>query len=419
MPHALPSPRDENDAGIRHPVGLGIPSGRLKICFISETLHAGVGRHIVDAICALSERGHEIHLLYSPIRMEAQFLATIQQQKNVHCEAVTMPRAIGRDDVSAFIHIRTYVRIHGPFDIIHGHSSKGGGYARLLRFSAAGAIVYTPHAFSTLSPVTGTAKRLTYGMIEAALARLTSGIICTSRAERDHARRLGIQANRLAIIAHGLEPATGPRRETIRTLLGIASDQIVVGFVGRMDDQKAPERLIAAARRLLPQLPTLVLVMIGEGPKRAALEDGLQQAGLDHRVRWLGAVEARQYMPAFDIFVLPSLYEGFAYVLIEALYAGLAIISTPVGGTAEAVMPGLNGMIVPHGATDALAEAIRQLATDHALRRAMGKASRALAEQFSIPCMADAIEDLYRMVLSGRRPLRRPAPLGPIGLDAG
>src|SRR5262249_23712015 len=97
---------------------------KLKLCFIAETVHAGVGRHVLDMITALSERGHEIHLIYSPTRTDAKFLTAIQRKANVHTFAVAMPRALGPADISAFKKIRTYVRANGPFDIVHGHSSK-------------------------------------------------------------------------------------------------------------------------------------------------------------------------------------------------------------------------------------------------------------------------------------------------------
>src|SRR5262245_16008739 len=91
-------------------------SSALKVCFISETLHAGVGRHIVDAVTGLSDRGHEVHLLYSPIRLDPEFLALLVSLPNVICHAVPMPRAIGWNDIRAFKQIAAYVRDNGPFD---------------------------------------------------------------------------------------------------------------------------------------------------------------------------------------------------------------------------------------------------------------------------------------------------------------
>jgi glycosyltransferase involved in cell wall biosynthesis len=377
---------------------------RLKICFISETVHAGVGRHVVDVALELSRRGHQIHLLYSPIRCDPQFLADLESEPNVHCKPVPMPRPIGMRDVHAFAAIRNHVRQEGPFDIVHGHSSKGGGYARLLKPFTSSRICYSPHAFATLSPVAPVAKRLIYRTLEWGLAPLTDRIICTSQGELEHGRALGIGRQRLALIPNGGAAIAAPGRDKLRAELGFSPGQIVIGFAGRMEDQKAPERLIAVARKLLPELPVLTLLMIGDGPKRAPLEALLERAGLSSRVRWLGAVNARAWMPAMDSFVLPSLYEGFAYVLIEALYAGLPIICTPVGGAHESVVPGVNGFIVPHDSPAAMAGAIRTIATDDGLRRKMAEASRLRAELFSIPRMADSLERLYLRLTAPARP---------------
>jgi glycosyltransferase involved in cell wall biosynthesis len=375
------------------------PLRPLQICFISETLHAGVGRHIADTVCALADRGHEIHLVYSPIRLEPAFLSAILANPGVKCLAVPMPRAIGAADRAAFRQVRDYVLANGPFDIIHGHSSKGGGYARLLRFFQSAPAVYTPHAFITLSPVTHPVKKLAYGAIEATLGRLTARVICLSTYELQHARQLSIPKRRLAIIGHGIAPIDAPRRDAVRDGLGLKPEQVVVGFVGRMDDQKAPERLVAAARALLPDMPDLTFVMIGDGPKRAPLQAELQSAGLAGRMHWLGAVDARKFMPAMDMIALTSLYEGFAYVLIEALQIGLPIVSTPVGGTEETVETGVNGFIVSHERPKDLVDAIRLLANDPALRATMADASRQRAGRFTVPEMIGAMESLYRSVI--------------------
>jgi glycosyltransferase involved in cell wall biosynthesis len=375
---------------------------RLKLCFITETLHAGVGRHVAETIEELAGRGHEIHLLYSPLRSDRRFLRTLANLENVYCQQVTMHRALGLGDFASFREIRKYVRQHGPFDIIHGHSSKGGGYARLLKPFSRSALIYSPHAFVTRSPVLGRSKRALYSVLEWILAGLTDRVICTSIDEREHASRLGLSPARLSVVTNGSSVSAAPAREAIRKELGIDAGRVVIGFIGRMEDQKAPERAVQIARQLLPELPELMFLMIGDGPKRPALEEGMRGTGFADRIRWLGAVDARAYLAGMDVFLLPSLYEGFAYALLEALYAGLPIVSTPVGGVQECVMPGRNGFIVPHQPLDAMVLAIRRLATDGEIRRSMAEASREHSTNFSVALMADGIENLYGEVLDAK-----------------
>lgn len=390
---ALEASPDANDRRIGH----------LKICYVSETVHAGVGRHLVDVMSHLARRGHELHLLYSPIRADAGFVAALRALPNTVCEPIPMPRSIGPRDVGAFRRIRRYVRANGPFDIIHGQSSKGGGYARLLALTEPGAIFYTPHAFITLSPTLPRLHRLAYGSIEAILSWLTDCVVCVSGTERDHARRLGIAADRIGVIVIGADAAAVPPRAGIRAASGLPEDQIVVGYVGRMDDQKAPERLVEAAELLLPTHPDVTVVMVGEGPKLASLKARTEAAGLDGRIRWLGFDDARYQMANFDILVVPSYYEGFARVLLEGLFTGLPIVSTPIGGADEAIEHGVNGYLVPHGDTGEMVDAITRLADDASLRRAMGQASRERAQWFTIERMVDGIEALYWAVRDEHR----------------
>jgi glycosyltransferase involved in cell wall biosynthesis len=407
----VPAPSPLSAASAKEPfAGADRRPGRLKICYISETVHAGVGRHLVDAMSHLARRGHELHLLYSPIRADPQFVAALRALPNTVCEEIPMPRSIGIGDIGAFRRIRRYVRANGPFDIIHGQSSKGGGYARLLALSAPGAIFYTPHAFVTLSPTLRRAHRLIYGSIETALSWLTDCVVCVSSTERDHAGRLGIAARRIGVIIIGADAAPVPPRAEIRAASSFAPDQIVVGYVGRMDDQKAPERLVEVAERLLPSHPEISVVMVGEGPKLATLRARTDAAGLQGRIEWRGFDDARYQMANFDILVVPSFYEGFARVLLEGLFTGLPIVSTPIGGADEAIEDGVNGFLVRHGDTDQMAAAIERLAGDASLRRAMSRASRERAQWFTIERMVDGIEALYQtMRHKHRAPAMAPA----------
>jgi len=368
---------------------------RLKICFVQEPMHAGVGRHTVDVARDLAARGHEIHVIYSPVRLEQRYLCELGEHPRIQCHAVEMQPGLCLGDIRAFWRVRNCVKKHGPFDVIHGESSKGGGFARLLKLFGAKHVLYSPHAFVTLSPVLPPAKKRIFMAIEWLLSHLSDAIICTSQNERDHALTLGIGKHKLSIVVNGRTPATGKDRVALRAQLGLAEEKIVIGFVGRMEAQKAPQRLIDACLKLMPKLPDLHLLMIGEGSQRTKLETMLRKAGLQERATWMGEVDAVQYMPAMDVLAMPSMYEGFAYVLIEALQAGLPLVATPVGGAAESIVPGKNGLIVPHYPAEPFMVALRQLAVDAELRQRMAQASSERAGYFSVARMVDNLEGLY------------------------
>jgi glycosyltransferase involved in cell wall biosynthesis len=383
----------------------------MKLCFVTETLHAGVGRYVVDVSRALVARGHAVHVLYSPQRVDRDFERVVRTHAGLSSRAISMPRSVGAADIPALARLALYLKGHGPFDVIHAHSSKAGGYVRALAPWHRTPVVYSPHAFITLSPDLSSATRIAYRWIERGLAVATDRLICVSHHERRHAEeRLRISPRRLATIVNGVAPFDMPTRAAARAAFGLSDSEVVVGFVGRMDAQKSPERLIAAIEPLFEASSRLRVVMIGDGAKRAPLERYLAREGWGERVRWLGAVDARRHLPAFDLLAASSLYEGFAYVLLEALHAGLPIVTTDVGGAIEAVEHGVNGFIVAQDQPGALTDALRRLIDSDSLRRSMAKASADRCSRFSLTATVDLLERHYLDLASRGREAVLPAP---------
>jgi glycosyltransferase involved in cell wall biosynthesis len=316
-----------------------------------------------------------------------------------------MERAVGFADISSLYQIIQILKKDGPFDVIHGQSSKGGGYARLAGLITGVPVVYSPHAFITLSPLLGWRKRIAYSILERVLSLATARIFCCSQSEYFHARKLGIPAKRLVIVPNGLSVGPTPTRDELRQRYGFAQDDIIAGFVGRMEEQKAPDRFIEAAAKLFSEVPALKFVLIGDGPKRKPLQELLENIPGGERVHWLGNIDARPVFPMFDIFVMTSLYEGFPFALLEALWAGLPIVSTPVGGTEEMIELGFNGLIVPQGSRDRLVQAIKSLALNPSIRRELGAASLQKAEKFTFSRCCDLIEQFYGDAVARKEPV--------------
>jgi glycosyltransferase involved in cell wall biosynthesis len=166
--------------------------------------------------------------------------------------------------------------------------------------------------------------------------------------------------------------------------------------------QKAPEVMLEAFASCL-KLSTGRLVMVGSGPLEADVQRRVEQLGLKSRVLLLGDIVATTVMPAFDVFCLSSRYEGMPYVLIEALAAGLPIVTTRVGGATMCVEPDRNGLIVPPDDAPALSTALGTLASDAELRRRFAKTSAGFASRFTARKMVDQTLRLYAQVLAARR----------------
>jgi glycosyltransferase involved in cell wall biosynthesis len=171
----------------------------------------------------------------------------------------------------------------------------------------------------------------------------------------------------------------------------------IVGAVGRIEEQKGFDVLLRAFR----DVESATLVIVGDGSERDRLQDLARELGIEERVTWQGWSEnARSYLPSFDVFVLPSRFEGFPLVVLEAHLAETAVVATDVGSVSEAVLDGDTGLLVPPADADALTVAIRDLLADVELRRRLATRGRRLVlERFTADHMARAFRELYDEVL--------------------
>lgn len=183
----------------------------------------------------------------------------------------------------------------------------------------------------------------------------------------------------------------GGRRMELR----LAGRDLLVGAVGRLDRQKGFPVLIRAMA-LLKDLP-LKCAILGEGPERPRLEALIRQLGLESSVWLLGEKpDVTQWLSAFDLFCLPSHWEGLPNSLLEAMALGLPVVASNVDGVPEAVRDGHDGALVPPGNPAALARALRALAGDPTRRAALGEAARAtVAERFTLRRMLREYETAY------------------------
>ena len=366
----------------------------MRILLVIEAAGGGSGRHVIDLARELARQGHHVAVIYSPTRTEPRFEAEIAALPIVLAR-LPMRRAVGPWDIPTARAMKRLVAQLGPFDIVHAHSSKAGALLRAVAPKGA-ARVYTPHAFRTMDPGLGGAARVAYGVVEALLARFcTDALIAVAPEEAAHARNLGIPARKIHTIVNGVSPAPPVNRVEARAELGLAPDDIAVGFVGRLCEQKDPERFARAIRIARAADPRIRGVVLGDGE----LAEGVRRAGGDGVALFKGR-DARLFLPAFDLFAMTSRYEGMPYVLLEALQAGLPIVSTEVGGTSVAV-DGRNGLLAPVDVTAEGFAALLLKMTDPVTRAAMASASAKLGETVTVETMVAATKAIYAMARLG------------------
>jgi len=184
----------------------------------------------------------------------------------------------------------------------------------------------------------------------------------------------------------------------IRKELGIPQNTIVFGTIARLTEQKGHRYLIQAIPTLIRHFPRVLFLFIGDGPLRASLIQLAQDLEVLPYIQFLGfRSDVDALLSAMDVFVLPSLYEGFPNAVLEAMACGKPVVATGVDGTPEAVLHGKTGLLVPPKNPEALAKALIQMAQNPSLRKQMGENSkRRIQEYFLLEHQINAFDQLYQ-----------------------
>lgn len=368
----------------------------LRVLLIVESSGAGTGRHVLDLADGLMARGCEVHLIYSTGRIDARFRDRLAELKNLPSLALPMRTTPHPADFSVVKTVRRYLKQHGSFDIVHGHSSKGGAIARLAAMGTGASAFYTLHGLIMMDPGLSRVKRSLYLAIELGLSLRTARIIAVSPEEARAAVRIGLGKSRVVTVPNGVGPAQLTPRGEARRELALAEDAVAIGFIGRLVDQKAPHVLVEAFAATVAVVPTARLVMVGSGPLMEPLRELSRTLNVSDKIIWLGERDARQVLAAFDIFALSSRKEGLPYVVLEAMAAGLPIVATVSSGVEILIDPSVNGFCIPTDDTMAFAHALLKLAGDPSLALRYGQASLRKASDFTIDAMVDKTLAVYR-----------------------
>ena len=345
-------------------------------------------------------------------------LAKAQAAEGHDCQVVCLFEAgsLGHELVSAGIPVidcakrdgadpRATLRMRRAFasqrtEVLHSHNGVAHYYATLAALGlGVRRTVNTRHGMGSVNPQSRREWLFRQAM------RLTDVAVAVSEAAGQRLIELGsAPARKLRIVPNGIH--AGPFRERsdgdrarLAASLGLPPETQLVGFVGRLNSAKDLEGMVAAFSRVHARRRDAALVLAGEGEERAAVEAAVARAGIGDRVFLLGdRGDVPELLPAFSIFAMSSISEGYSIALLEACAGALPIAATRVGGNAEIVADGVNGLVVPPGDPEALAGAILQLLEDPARASAMGRAGRSwLLSNATFDVMASR----YRAVYAG------------------
>jgi glycosyltransferase involved in cell wall biosynthesis len=313
----------------------------------------------------------------------------------------------GRDR-AALADLKAYLGA-GQFDVVHTHSAKAGALGRLAaRDASVGRIVHTYHGFP-FHEFQSRLRRNTYIRIERSLGKFTDAFLAVGPAVAAEAivRRIATPERVRTIgvaVTNGLAPDVSDQAEA-RRLLGVPLGTRVVGTVGRLDFQKAPEDFINALADL--GRADVVGVWIGDGPLRGKAERLAARRGLSGRMSFLGErTDVAALLPGLDVFAMASRYEGLPCAIVEAMAAARPIVATAVNAVPNVVIAGETGMLVPPGRPDLLSGAIRYLIENPPVANRLGLAGRAhIGSEMSPTALGVVLDETYRAetVVSRRR----------------
>jgi len=357
----------------------------------SSTVMWGQERRVLAECVGMHDRGHEV------------WIATPPDGELAHRAAEAgidvIPVSFRRRSLSASaLRVVCLVRRIRP-DVLNTHGSADSWAVALAgRFGPRPrALIRSRHLSAAVA--SGPLHRFLYGQADYVI---TTG----ESIRRDLAASGLVPLERSVSIPTGVDPArftpNAACRTQARRKLGLDSMGPVIGVVAYLRPDKGHRVLLQAMPEILRSQPSCVLLVVGDGAERSALEAMTLEHGLQSRVSFLGLREdVPDVLSTLDVFCLPSVRnEGVPQSVLQASAMGIPVVGTAIGGIPEAVIAGKTGIVVPPGDARSLAEALIALLADPASRERMGHAGRRhVTDFFSLDAMLDRTENAYAAAL--------------------
>lgn len=305
-------------------------------------------------------------------------------------------------DLLALFEIRKILKRERP-NILHLNSTKAGVLGSFASFGLPVKVVYTVHGWAFLEPLSAW-KRTLYFILEKLACLFRDATILLSEKEMAIAKKNKLACGRAIIIKHGIDVPVFKTKDEARQILlsklqhGAPRDALWIGTAANFYAAKDIPNLLHALSGLEENFFSII---IGDGPEQLTIKKLIHKLKLNDRVALPGRIEdAAKLLTAFDLFVLPSAKEGFPYVILETMAAGLPIIATTVGALPEMIENKKSGLLVPPKNPETLRAAIISVIKNENLRTILGKnAAMEFNKKFSKEKMISSVQDLYNQLL--------------------
>jgi glycosyltransferase involved in cell wall biosynthesis len=307
-------------------------------------------------------------------------------------------------DMIALCRLIRLIKKH-KYQIVHTHSSKAGIIGRWAAWLAGvPVVVHTVHGWGHHDHQHPLVRKF-YIFLEKLTLKITDQLIAVSGKNISKGLNDGIgRYEDYSVIRSGieLERFGHPQidRQTMRKQLGIPLDATVIGTVTRLSPQKAPLDFIQAASILAQKCENMYYIMVGDGPLFDSVIQKAQENNIAKKLIMTGLRrDIPELMNCFDIFVLSSLWEGLPRVIPQAMASGLPVIATNIDGSAEIISSEKNGILVPPGQPDCIANAVMKILDNPQIRKDLTRTALKTVNEYSAEKMVALIETLYIKLL--------------------
>lgn len=368
---------------------------RPRVLWLTKGLGLGGAERLLTSVAAgIDPERFEVEVAYL-LPWKDAFVAELEQ----HGVRVVCLGARRTVDPRWVLRLRSLLR-QRRYAVVHTHSPVPAAAARMLVRSPT-RLVHTEHnVWDRYRWPTHTINALTYTRNDVAIA--VSDAVADSIVPP---RWLPGERPVVETLLHGVDLANVPRgpaaRAAARDLLGIPADTPVIGSVANLTPKKDHTGLLAAMVQVRRDVPDARLLLVGSGPLEDQLRREVTDRGLEDAVTFLGSRDdVATLLPALDVFVLGSRFEGLPISLLEAMAAEVSCVATRVGGIPEAITDGVEGRLVAPGAPDALATALVEVLSDAEARARLARAGLArVRAEFSIERAVLRTQALYDQLL--------------------
>ncbi len=363
---------------------------------ITKSNWGGAQKYVYDLATGLPKDAYEVSVALGGTGAKGAPTGMLAEKLGRASVSIHFIESFSRDigilrEWRTLVALITLLRSERP-DVVHLNSSKAAGLGGLAAYIARVPIrVVTIHGFAFREQL-GPTSRIMRMFLSWLTLLCATCVICVAKSDAAIARSWPFVGRRIISVPLGIHTPTLLSREEARAALSARvgrdiSDTILIGTIGELTRNKGQRYLLDAVSML--KNTAVELVVVGTGDLAEILHTHARTLGIEEKVHFVSIPsDAASFLRAFDVFVLPSLKEGFPYVLLEASHAGLPIVATSVGGVRDIVEDGATGKVVPPGDANALAQAIASLLQDRAEATRLGNSAREFVNKtYSIECL--------------------------------